>query len=98
MVRGTVFSSVLVAKCVDGALSDNIDLLAVEKCLDTPNSGLIPSHVRYKNNKVYVILDSDVNVAKVADILNKKPDFHSRFRSAAKLNLLFPIVALFVNI
>ncbi len=61
-------------------------------------SGLIPSHIRYKNKKVYVFLDSDVNVAKVADIINKKPDFHSRFSSATKLNVLFPVVALFVNV
>lgn len=66
--------------------------------MDTQNSGFIPSHVRYKNNKVYVTLDNDVAVAKAADILNKKPDFQSRFNSAAKLNVLFPVVALFVNV
>lgn len=98
VVRGTVSSSVSVATSVDGVSSESLDLLAVEKLLDTPNSGLIPLHVRYKNNKVYVTLDNDVAVAKAADILNNKPDFQSRFNSASKLNVLFPVVALFVNI
>jgi hypothetical protein len=40
-----------------------LSVLAVEELLDTTNSGLIPSHARYKNNKVFVTLDSEVAVA-----------------------------------
>jgi hypothetical protein len=56
---------------------------AVEDLLDTMNSGLIPSHVRYKNNKLFVTLDNEVAVAKAADILNKKPEFQARFDTAS---------------
>ena len=94
--RGAPTNSTLVARCLKG--QDSVDLLEIEKLLDTPSSGLIPSHVRFKNNKMFVTLDNDVAVAKAADILNKKPDFQSRFESASKLNVLYPVVALFVNV
>jgi hypothetical protein len=62
--RGKNTNSVLVAKCVNGsAPAEPLSVLTVEEMLDTPNSGLIPSHVRYKNNKVFVTLDNEVAVA-----------------------------------
>jgi hypothetical protein len=97
-VRGNVSISVLVVKCVDVAPSDNLDLLTVKMLLDTPYKGLIPSHVRYKNNKVYGSLENDFDVAKAADILNNKPDFQFRFDSASRLSVLFLVVGLFVNV
>ena len=98
VARGQPTNSVLVANCVPGATLNVLDIHAVEKLLDTPNSGLIPSHVRYKNNKVYVTLDSDIDVAKAATILNGKPDFQTQFAPASKLNVMFPVIALFVNV
>ncbi|EFX62974.1 hypothetical protein DAPPUDRAFT_119650 [Daphnia pulex] len=99
VARGNHTNSVLVAKCVNGsAPAEPLSVLTVEELLDTPNSGLIPSHVRYKNNKVFVTLDNEVAVAKAAAILNKKPEFHSHFETAGKLNVSFPVVALFVNV
>nr|CAH0106095.1 unnamed protein product [Daphnia galeata] len=77
---------------------DKLDLLEVEKLLDTSNNGLIPSHVRFKNSKMFVTLENDVAVAKAADILNKKPEYHSRFNPASKPYVLYPFVALFVNV
>lgn len=57
--------STLVAKCIDDQASgDKLDLLEVEKLLDTSNSGLIPSQVRFKNSKMFVTLENDVAVAK----------------------------------
>lgn len=53
VTRGIPTSSVLVAKCVDGAVqSEPLSVQAVEEMLDTPNSGLIPSHVRLKKKVV----------------------------------------------
>jgi hypothetical protein len=75
-----------------------LDLHAVEKLLITPYSCLILSHVRYINNKNYVTLDNDADVAKTAAILNGKPDFQSNFDSASKLNVLYPVKALFFNV
>jgi hypothetical protein len=99
VARGNHTNSVLVAKCVNGsAPAEPLSVLAVEKLLDTPNSGLIPSHVRYKNNKVFVTLDNEVAVTKAAAILNNKPEFQSHFENAGKLNVSFPVVALFVNV
>lgn len=79
---------------MDGATPSVLDAHAVQKLLDTLNSGLIPSLVRYKNNKDFVTLDNDVNVAKGTAILNGK----TRFDSACKLNVLFPVITLFVNV
>ena len=99
VARSSLPSAVLVAKCVDGGSSTAVlDVHSVEKLLDTPNSGLIPSHVQYKNNRVYVTLDNEADVAKAAAILNGKPDFQSKFDSASKLNVLYPVIALFVNV
>jgi hypothetical protein len=75
-----------------------LDLHAVEKLLITPYSCLILSHIRYINNKNYVTLDNDADVAKTAAILNGKPDFQSNFDSASKLNVLYPVKALFFNV
>lgn len=97
VARGNSSGSVLVAKCAD-ASAPPLNVQAVEELLDTPNSGLIPSHVRFKNNKMFVTLDNEVAVAKAAALLNNKPDFSSRFEPASKLNVSFPVVALFVNI
>ncbi len=90
-------NSTLVANCIDDQAS-SVDLLEVEKLLDTPNSGLIPSHVRLKNKKWFVTFDNEVAVAKAVDILNKKPEFQARFDTTSKLNVLFPVLALFVNV
>lgn len=98
VARSSLPGAVLVAKCVDGGSSAVLDVHSVEKLLDTPNSGLIPSHVRYKNHRVYVKLDNEADVAKAAAILNSKPDFQSNFDPASKLNVLFPVISLFVNI
>ena len=99
VARSSVPSAVLVAKCVDGGSSTAVlDVHSVEKLLDTPNSGLIPSHVQYKNNRVYVTLDNEADVAKAAAILNGKADFQSKFDSASKLNVLYPLIALLVNV
>jgi hypothetical protein len=99
VTRSASCKSTLVAKCIDDQASGaKLDLLEVEKLLDTSNSGLIPSHVRFKNSKMFVTLENDVAVAKAADILNKKPEFQSRFNPASKLNVLYPVVALFVNV
>ncbi|EFX67342.1 hypothetical protein DAPPUDRAFT_261693 [Daphnia pulex] len=46
VARSSLPGAVLVAKCVDGGSSAVLDVQSVEKLLDTPNSGLIPSHVR----------------------------------------------------
>lgn len=63
------------AKCVEGnASSEPLNVKAVEELLDTRNSGLIPSHVRFKNNKMFVTLDNEVAVAKAAAILNNLPE------------------------
>ncbi|XP_045023743.1 LOW QUALITY PROTEIN: uncharacterized protein LOC123468139 [Daphnia magna] len=97
VARRNSSGSVLVAKCAD-ASAPPLNVQAVEELLDTPNSGLIPSHVRFKNNKMFVTLDNEVAVAKAAALLNNKPDFSSRFEPASKLNVSFPVVALFVNI
>lgn len=75
-----------------------LDLHAVEKLLVTTYSCLNLSHVHYINNKVYVTLENDADVAKTAAILNGKPDFQSNFDSASKLNVLYPVKALFVNV
>ena len=75
-----------------------MNVQAVEELLDTPNSGLVPSHVRFKNNKMFFTLDDEVAVAKAAALLNNKPDFNRRFEPASKLNVSFPVVALFVNV
>jgi hypothetical protein len=85
------------AKCADDS-APPLNVQAVEDLLDTKNSGLIPTHVRYKNNKLFVSLDNEVAVAKAVDILNKKPEFQARFDTASKLNVLFPVVPLFVNV
>lgn len=99
VARGNITSSVLVAKCIDSTSSpEPLNVQAVEELLDTPNSGVIPSHVRFKNNKMFVTLDNEVAVAKAAAILNNKSEFHSRFEPASKLNMSYPVVALFVNI
>jgi hypothetical protein len=99
VARSSLPRAVLVAKCVDGCSSTAVlDVHSVEKLLDTPNTGLIPLHVRYKNNRVYVTLDNEADIAKAAAILNGKPDFQSNFDSASKLNVLFPVIALFVNV
>ena len=68
-----------------------------------PNIGLIPSHVRYKKNRVYLTLDSScltttLILAKAAVILIGKPEFHYYFDAASKLNVLFPVIALFENV
>jgi len=78
VTRSNLFVSVLMAKCADVSAAP-LNVQAVDELLDTKNSGLIPSHVRYKNNKVFVTLDSEVAVAKAAAILNNKPEFHSHF-------------------
>jgi hypothetical protein len=99
VARGNLYGSVLVAKC-DDVSAPPLDVQAVEelKVDITKNRGLIPSHVRYENNKVFVTLDNEVAVAKAAAILNNKPEFHSHFEAAGKLNVSYPVVALFVNI
>jgi hypothetical protein len=84
---GNLSGSVLGAKCADDS-APPLNVQAVEDLLDTKNSGLIPTNVRYKNNKLFVTLDNEVAVAKDADILNKKPEFHARFDTASKLNVL----------
>jgi hypothetical protein len=98
VTRSSLPGAVPVAKCVDGGSSAVLDVHSVKKLLDTPNSGLIPSHVRYKNHRVYVTLDNEADVAKAAAILNSKPDFQSNFDPASKLNVLFPVIDLFVNV
>jgi hypothetical protein len=97
VARGNLSGSVLVAKCA-GVSAPPLNVQAVEDLLDTKNSGLIPSHVRYKNNKMFVTLENEVAVAKAAAILNNKPEFHSHFEAAGKLNVSYPVVALFVNV
>ena len=68
---------------MSGATANVLDIYSVEKLLDTLNSGLISSFVRYKNKRDYVTLDSEVDVAKAATILNSKPDFQSQFAPAS---------------
>ncbi|KAI9560547.1 hypothetical protein GHT06_011489 [Daphnia sinensis] len=97
VARNNPSSSILVAKCADVSVPP-LNVQAVEDLLDTPNSGLIPSHVCFKNNKMFVTLDSEVAVAKAAALLNNRPDFNSRFEPASKLNVSNPVVALFVNV
>lgn len=97
VARNNLSGSVLVAKCADTS-APPLNVQAVEKLLDTPNSGLIPSHVRFKNNRVFVTLDNELAVAKAAAILNNKPEFHSHFETASKLTVSYPVVALFVNV
>ena len=75
-----------------------LNVQAVEKLLDTPNSGLISSHVRLKKNRVFATLDNELAVTKAAAILNNKPEFHSHFETASKLTVSYPVVALFVNV
>nr|CAH0109609.1 unnamed protein product [Daphnia galeata] len=71
---------------------------AVEKLLDTPNSSLIPSHVRFKNNKEFVTDENELAVAKAAAILNNKPEFQSDFETVSKIMVSHPVVPLFVNV
>lgn len=97
VARNNPSSSILVGKCTDVSVPP-LNAQAVEEFLDTPNSGLIPSHVRFKNKKIFVTLDSEVPVAKAEALLNNRPDFSSRFEPASKLNVSYPIVALFVNV
>ncbi len=54
VARGNLSGSVLVAKC-DDVSAPPLDVQAVEelKVDITKNRGLIPSHVRYKNNMVF---------------------------------------------
>jgi hypothetical protein len=77
VARGNLSGSVFMAKCADDS-APPLNVQAVEDLLDTINSGLIPTHVRYKNNKLFVTLDNEVAVAKTVDILNKKPEFQAR--------------------
>lgn len=99
VARGPATSSVLVAKCVAGSEPPvPVDLMAVKKMLDTLNTGLIPSHVRVKNDKMFITLDNELAVSKATDILNKQPEFRSQFSQASKLNFFFPVVALFVDV
>ncbi|KAK4021709.1 hypothetical protein OUZ56_003618 [Daphnia magna] len=80
VARGPATSSVLVTKCVAGSEPPvPVDLMAVEKMLDTLNTGLIPSHVRVKNDKMFITLDNELAVSKATDILNKQPEFRSQF-------------------
>lgn len=88
----------MVAKCVDGATLNVLDENSAEKLLDSLNSGLIPSHVLYKKKIFYVTNDNDVDATKAAAILNNKPYFQSQFDSASKMNVLFLMIALFVNV
>lgn len=74
-----------------------LNVQAVEKLLDTPNSSLIPSHFRFKNNKVFVTDDNELEVAKAAAILKNKPEFQSDFETVSKIMVSHPVVPLFVN-
>lgn len=75
-----------------------LNFQAVEKLLDTPNSSLIPSHVRFKNNKEFVTDENELAVAKAAAILNNKPEFQSDFETVSKIMVSHPVVPLFVNV
>ena len=87
MARGNSSETVWVAKCAD-ASAPSLNVQAVEEMLDTPNSGLIPSHVHFKNNEMFVTLDSEVGVAKAATLLNRNLEMYSDSRSYFQLCLL----------
>jgi hypothetical protein len=87
MARGNSSETVWVAKCAY-ASAPSLNVQAVEELLDTPNSGLIPSHVHFKNNKMFVTLDSEVAVAKAAALLNRNLEMYSDSRSYFQLCLL----------
>ena len=89
VAHGNSSGSVLVAKCAD-ASSLPLNVQDIEQLLDTPNSGLIPSHVHFKNNEMFFTVDCEEAVAKAAALLNQ-PDFTNRFESASKQNVSNPV-------
>ncbi len=87
--------SVLVANFAEREKpSAPLTVACVESLRDTKASGLVPQHVREKDDNVYITFNDSADVEKAAFVFQKQP----LFKSATSLNVLHPVVALFVDV
>lgn len=91
-------SLVLIANYADVANSaDRVSIATVDQLLGAGLDGPVPQRVRQKDDKLYMTLKNPADYERVKSIMEKKPECISMFKSVTKSNVLYPEVALFVN-
>lgn len=90
---------VLIANFAEGAKpADRVSLTDVDKLLGAGLDGPVPQRVRQKDDKLFITLKNPDDYERAKDIIEKKPECSTMFKSVTKSNALYPAVALFVNL
>lgn len=90
---------VLIANYTDGAKpADRVSIATVDQLLGAGSDGPVPQRVRQKDDKLYITLKNPADYERAKSIMEKKPECTSVFKSVTKSNVLYPAVALFVNL
>ncbi|KAK4017814.1 hypothetical protein OUZ56_033651 [Daphnia magna] len=80
--------------------ADQLSLSPVDKLLDPNSGGPIPMSVRQKDDQLYVKLNNAADFKRAKTILENKQgaDQNTMFFSIPRFTVLYPAVALFVNL
>ena len=89
---------VLIAHLADGAGDEVIDIAKVDHLLDSKTNGPVPLHVKKKDNNLLITFTDCADLDRAADVMRSKPDCTSMFKSVSEQNVLFPMVALSVDV
>lgn len=91
--------SLLIANYGEGAKpADHVSLTEIDQMLGARLDEPVPQRVRQKDDKLYITLKNPGDYARSKDIMEKKPECISMFKSERKSNTLYPAVALFVSL
>ena len=90
---------VLIADYAEGAKpADRVSLAAADQMLGAGQNGPTPQRVRQMGDRLYINLQNTADYERAKDIMERKPECATMFKSVSKSDVLYPAVLLFVDL